>query len=41
LVGGAWNAVPGLVNLAGTDGVMTAVVPVDAGTGFFRVQVSP
>jgi hypothetical protein len=38
---GVWLPVPGLADLAGTDGVMTATVPFDAGTSFFRVRITP
>ncbi|MEI8243443.1 MAG: C25 family cysteine peptidase [bacterium] len=41
LAAGVWMPVPGLADLDGTDGVMTAVVPFDAGTSFFRVRITP
>jgi hypothetical protein len=41
LANGGWNAVPGLENMPGTNGEMSAVVPLDAGSGFYRVRVAP
>ena len=41
LPGGAWFAVPGFVDCLGIDDVMSAVLPVAAGTSFFRVRVTP
>lgn len=41
LTGGTWGAVTGFENLPGTDGVMSVSIPVQFGTSFFRVRITP